>query len=821
MRRLAALVGQCRREASAASASRDTAGQLSDVLFSFAMQLLHHWQLHEAFSQQEHSNPLSALFARLNSFAPEGECAALPPPDATAVERCAALIDASELKTLWSHPCLLGYVYQFFSLAERKQSQRAIQTANKVLSRGQIVSFTQLYTPSWVVEFLLGQTLSYALALPTVSQPVALLDPACGSGHFLIPAFDRLVEHHAGNGSNRSAAARTALSQLFGADIDGFALAALSLSTLLRYVFHAREFPDQPWNNVANVNTSLLGSLDRSFADSHFLSRKYLAVVTNPPYIGRKLMSREMKQSLKKEYPAACSDLSAPFVVRGLELLDRCGRLGLITQSSILSLPSYTELRRRLVVDSSLVSAVELGSGVFPLQTGEKVNSVLLVAEATPRQTDNAVTEFRDLTDSDDKENDLLNPSKSGGNKVYLRDSSVFLKLANVSFQYRAPSFLFDIINQCSTLNDVADVRQGLATTDNQRFVKYWWEVRRDQIGTVWYPYIKGAGTQRWSSPVLHVVNFADNGREIKQAVVEKYPYLAGKSAWVVKNEQYYFRPGLCFSFVSTEQFAVRLLPAGCIFDVAASAIFIEEGQRAFLLGYLNSTLMRAMSKLYNPTINVQVGDVKRLPLFTFDLNTRESIAATAERCAQAKDTLNTLFSPCLHWRSLLLNLEEFQTAPEQTALNSLHILHQAQQQLRHEERELDRLILDNCVEMKRLRQHERKALIDWLQDETTGERRDAEGFEAFPCTAIDIVDGFLLRAALEIERYDTTGGVSWSPALIHWIESVCKQSITQSIEERLSSCAKTRLYKRPPADWQQRIDWHCQRALAAKEGAR
>ena len=79
---------------------------------------------------------------------------------------------------------------------------------------------------------------------------------------------------------------------------------------------------------------------------------------------------------------------------------------------------------------------------------------------------------------------------------------------------------------------------------------------------------------ERWTSPVLNVVNFADNGREIKETVANKYPYLNGKTAWVVKNEQYYFRAGLCFSFVSTEQFCARVLPAGCIFDVAASALF-------------------------------------------------------------------------------------------------------------------------------------------------------------------------------------------------------------------------------------------------------
>ena len=112
-------------------------------------------------------------------------------------------------------------------------------------------------------------------------------------------------------------------------------------------------------------------------------------------------------------------------------------RLGLITQSSILSLPSYTELRHSLVADSSLICAVELGTGVFPLQSGEKVNSVLLVAQCGPKDATAALTEFRNLTGSPDKAVALKQISQSQAasdkHKVYLRDSAAFLRLPNVS----------------------------------------------------------------------------------------------------------------------------------------------------------------------------------------------------------------------------------------------------------------------------------------------------------------------------------------------------------------------------------------------------
>jgi hypothetical protein len=322
-------------------------------------------------------------------------------------------------------------------------------------------------------------------------------------------------------------------------------------------------------------------------------------------------MSRQLKAALKSLYSTSYSDLCGPFLLKGLQLLKPGGKLGYITQSALLSLPSYTSVRRKLIEDNGLECAIDLGPGVFPLLNGEKADSVLLVAQ---RDRDKTIpTTFVDLRSSANKEVDLRALSQGCSAVVeqpaFSRNLSRFSQLPNCPFQYSAPPFLLDLLHQCPTLSKVADVRQGLATTDNKRFVKYWWEVDAQQIGKIWFPYVKGAGANRWYSSVINVVDFADNGREIKESVSRKYPYLKGKSAWVVKNEQYYFRPGLCFSFVSTDQFSVRLLPAGCIFDVAASAVFAPEDEKFFLLGYLNSVIIRTLSKLFNPTINVQVGD--------------------------------------------------------------------------------------------------------------------------------------------------------------------------------------------------------------------
>jgi hypothetical protein len=199
------------------------------------------------------------------------------------------------------------------------------------------------------------------------------------------------------------------------------------------------------------------------------------------------------------------------------------------------------------------------------------------------------------------------------------------------------PQVVLRMMEKARTLGETTEIRQGLATTDNARFIRYWWDVLPETIGQRWFPYVKGAGSERWHGPVRTLVDWEDNGLRIKNAVIEAYPYLKGKSGWVVKNERYYFREGLTFSLVNSRSLAVRLLPPGCIFDVAGSAIFASPEHMDFLLAYLNSSLLQAIARLLNPTINFQVGDLRRLPVFDVDDITREALAKLARHCCNIK----------------------------------------------------------------------------------------------------------------------------------------------------------------------------------------
>ncbi len=577
---------------------------------------------------------------------------------------------------VWGDDFTIGYAYQFLSMAGRKNAQANIQTANKELSQNDLIAFTQLYTPGWVVDFLLANCLLPQLPKTTAesvlniysmwnlakpidgklsAKTVSILDPACGAGNFLVRALDLMINLHLQSGMSVEDSVNVAQSSnIYGADIDLAALWITCLSLLIKSFQYSKKPPISFFKvNIASEENSenLLGSLERNFDSNHVLAKLHSVVLMNPPYIGRKLMSRQLKSALKENYANSHNDISAAFIERSLELLHDGGRLGTITQASVLTLPSYGNLRKKLLNDFNLIACADAGTGVFPLQGGDKVNSAIMVIENNKPIAKDSY--FFDLRTHKNKlevllaQIELVRNSEPG--TYFSHDQKIFLEEHGSAIKYGCPSLILSLARQVPSLADVADIRQGLATTNNERFIKKIDDVPTELLGTTWIPYVKGAGTDRWFSPVAHVVNWANDGQEIKAAVSDAYPYLKGNTKWVVKNEQFYFRSGLCFSFVNTGNLAVRKLPSGCIFDVGASAVFAnDQSDEDFLLAYLNSSLISAIANSINPTINFQVGDIKRLPMFTFDQKQKAELAEIARKCCALTQEFHSLKRPAV-----------------------------------------------------------------------------------------------------------------------------------------------------------------------------
>lgn len=516
----------------------------------------------------------------------------------------------------------IGHTYECWRHLDRPAFQARIQTANKSIDTDLLIGFTQIYTPEWVVQHLISKTI--------LASEATVIDPACGTGNFVISAFDKLIE--------LGAPVENILdTQLSAIDIDQTALSICALTLAVRLIELGKtgiQSQLKEFRLISLDNTNELGSLYRDFPSEHPLAKNYQAVLTNPPYIGRRLLSKQLKEALKANYPSSYNDLSAAFLSRCLELTSTTGRAGMITQVSLLDLPAFDLLRREIIDSYNLVSIIDAGTNVFPLIQGDKVNSAIIVIEKPREVLDNQSFEFCKLS----KHSNLSN-----GSDPILKLDQNSLKLA-YRLSEPAPAEIMQLF-ELPSLDSIASIKQGLATTDNAQFVKNICDVPQVEIGIKWFPYVKGAGATRWFAPVMHVVDWQDNGKRIKETVRQKYPYLNGKANWVVKNESYYFKPGICFSFVSSKGVSFRKLFAGAIFDVGASAIFLhdESIDPDFLLAYLNSSLCVALLQYINPTINNQVGDVRRLPIISMEQSVLAQNAKKLIELSQMKITCDAV----------------------------------------------------------------------------------------------------------------------------------------------------------------------------------
>ena len=209
--------------------------------------------------------------------------------------------------------------------------------------------------------------------------------------------------------------------------------------------------------------------------------------------------------------------------------------------------------------------------------------------------------------------------------KIFPRE---FKKIPGMPIAYMASKKIRDIFCNESSLRDFAEPRQGMATSDNDKFIRLWHEVSISSIGfgyksiaeakyskLTWFPYTKGGSFRKWYGNNEYVVNWKNDGFEIKETVKQKYPYLKGNVDYVVKNRDYYFKEAITWSFISSSHFGVRYSKPGAIFDVAGSSIFPKKEDLFWLTGFLCSRLSSALLNILNPTMNYQVGDVATLPV--------------------------------------------------------------------------------------------------------------------------------------------------------------------------------------------------------------
>jgi hypothetical protein len=413
------------------------------------------------------------------------------------------------------------------------------------------------------------------------------------------------------------------------------------------------------------------------------LGDKYHCVVDNPPYMGGGNMNKTLGDFVKKNYPKSKADLMTCFMEAGLQILHSNGYLGMINLPSWLFLSSFEDLRKDLIDKYFLESLLHMGRGIFGIDWGstafivrkslsesdskyfklhkrnfqhiysEDIRDILLKALKKPSLKID-YDRYRDtegVSKIDELEDD------AGLQVSFTANQKDFKKIPGSPIGYWASDRVIQIFSDFKSLGKQASPMQGLTTTDNNRFIRDWREISFEKMGIglqkieattsdfKWFPLNKGGQFRKWFGNDVFVVNYFNNGSDLKSVVKEKYRNASYAQqftdvqwdklieVWVLKNQHSYFKQGISWSKISSGSFSVRFSPTGYIFTDAGSKLFTNDNHIKYIAGALNTNIVNKLLQILSPTLNYEQGNIKRLPLVIPNLDKISEIEILVNTC--------------------------------------------------------------------------------------------------------------------------------------------------------------------------------------------
>ncbi len=347
------------------------------------------------------------------------------------------------------------------------------------------------------------------------------------------------------------------------------------------------------------------------------LTDKYTAVVANPPYMGSGNMNPELSKYVEANYKEGKTDLFSTFMLLSENLLVENGKYGMINMQSWMFLSSFEKLRSHIIDTLRIDNMLHLGPRTFDELSGDVVqNTAFVITKCIPtKETSGIYYRLVDGKNCAAKQTMFL----SGANRYPHVLQSNFTKIPGSPIGYWVSEKIQETFTGNRPLSAVANPCVGLQTADNGRFLREWFEVDYNRIGfgyetseaaaksgKKWFPCNKGGGQRRWYGNQNEVINWENNGIEIKN----------NKGA-VIRNEDTYFIPTIGWNMISSGGISFRYYPSGFILNNASCAYPCED-----LLGavaYLNSKFTATISNIINPTINLSNGVVAKFPYMVLD----------------------------------------------------------------------------------------------------------------------------------------------------------------------------------------------------------
>lgn len=358
------------------------------------------------------------------------------------------------------------------------------------------------------------------------------------------------------------------------------------------------------------------------------IARQYGYVVTNPPYMGGKGLNPNLKSFLKDNYADVKSDLFSAFVVRNFEMSEAHAQLGFMSPFVWMFISSYEKLRDYLIDEKTITSLIQLEYSGFdgatvPICTYTLANSHLPNLKGSYIR----LSDFRGADNQAPKTLEAIRDKDCGW--YYTASASDFKKIPGSPIAYWVSDEMRDVFSRSFPLKTIGDTRQGMATSDNNRFLRLWPEVSftkvcfdaksRNEAARVnrkWFPYNKGGDFRKWFGNSFFVVNWENDGEEILGHAASLY----GSPTRTIKSISEYFKQSISWSKISSSHLAMRYYPNGYIFDVAGCSIFSEKSDDLkFLLGLSNTLITRALLASISPTLNFEAGTIASLPIIDFE----------------------------------------------------------------------------------------------------------------------------------------------------------------------------------------------------------
>ncbi|MBY7659750.1 BREX-1 system adenine-specific DNA-methyltransferase PglX [Vibrio atlanticus] len=660
----------------------------------------------------------------------------------------------------WQEIEVIGWLYQFY-ISEHKDA-----VMGKVVKKEDIPAATQLFTPNWIVKYLVQNSLGHQwlstypdselkdkmeyyitpakqsdeviaqlkAITPTSLNPedLKIIDAAMGSGHILVEVYDLLREIYLEQGYRTKEIPELILTKnIYGLDIDDRACQLASFALLMkareddRRIFRRIEDNDiklnlfslqstehfnlnQLWTDLDLEGKLHAGQTDDLFAQNEFnaseipselkpyyeliehlklkfldaknlgslieIDSKYLPVLTslksrleekessnpttkvavesvlpivsqalvlatkydcaikNPPYMGAKGMNSVVKEFAKKHYPNSKSDLFAMFIERAFKWLKPNGLNAQVTMQSWMFLSSYEKMRESILNNATINTMVHMGNGVMKIAFG--TNATIF----RHSNVDCYQGSYSFCSNEDLGANGTPNVFPVNNNRLANAASNDFEQIPGSPIAYWIEDNLKSSFSNKNLANYLT-LKQGLATGDNERFLRYWWEVSNHDIefqanslenssknNKTWFPYSKGGEARKWYGCNELVVYFPENGKTIREFKDDR-----GNEKSRFRAAAYYFKPAITWSLTSNSKvgYCARIREGGYVFDINGMSAFGDN--LSFYLGIMNSSFGNEALQLINPTMAYQVGDVSKIPVP--DSKDMQTISSISDQC--------------------------------------------------------------------------------------------------------------------------------------------------------------------------------------------